>query len=166
MKPTWQVMWQKKKNNNKTISYFYIRHLMTRTFLTFVWKACSDILPTRANLFRRKIPIDPLCTVCGQVDETMTHALWECPLARNVWALVRGKLQKCGAAAPNFLLLARQMVAKLTGPELELWAMVSWSIWNARNRYHFEAKQSQPSDILCGATQWRSHMYTKAPQNF
>ena len=117
-----------------------------------VWRACSDILPTRANLFRRKIPINPLCTVCGQVDETVTHTLWECPLARNVWALVRGKLQKCGAAAPNFHLLARQMVAKLMGPELELWAMVSRSIWNARNRYHFEAKQSQPSDILRGAT--------------
>ena len=117
-----------------------------------VWRACSDILPTRANLFRRKIPINPLCTVCGQVDETVTHTLWECPLARNVWTLVRGKLQKCGAAAPNFHLLARQMVAKLMGPELELWAMVSRSIWNARNRYHFEAKQSQPSDILRGAT--------------
>ena len=88
--------------------------------MTFVWKAFSDILPTRANLFRKKIPIDPLYTVCGQVDETVTHALWECPLARNVWALVRGKLQKCGATTPNFLLLARQMVAKPTGPELEL----------------------------------------------
>ncbi|XP_075670149.1 uncharacterized protein LOC142639906 [Castanea sativa] len=112
----------------------------------------NDILPTRANLFRRKIPINPLCAICGQVDETIAHALWECPLARNVWALVRGKLQKCGVMAPNFHLLARQMVAKLTGPELELWAMVAWSIWNARNRYHSEAKQSQPSDILHGAT--------------
>ena len=82
----------------------------------------------------------------------VTHALWECPLARNVWTLVRGKLQKCEAVAPNFHLLARQMVAKLTGLELELGAMVAWSIWNARNRFHFEAKQSQLSDILRGAT--------------
>ena len=118
----------------------------------FVWRACSDILPAQANLFRRKVPIDPLCTVCGQVDEMVTHALWECPLARNVWALVRGKLQKCEVVAPNFHLLPRQMVAKLTGLELELWAMMAWSIWNARNRFHFEAKQSQPSDILRGAT--------------
>uniref|UniRef100_A0A7N2LR74 Uncharacterized protein n=1 Tax=Quercus lobata TaxID=97700 RepID=A0A7N2LR74_QUELO len=84
--------------------------------------------------------------------EVVEHSLaWE---DKKLWnkALVRGKLQKCGAAASNFHLLARQMVAKLTRPELELWATVSWSIWNARNRYHFEAKQSQPSDILRGAT--------------
>uniref|UniRef100_A0A7N2LLU9 Reverse transcriptase zinc-binding domain-containing protein n=1 Tax=Quercus lobata TaxID=97700 RepID=A0A7N2LLU9_QUELO len=26
----------------------------------FVWRACTGILPTRANLYRRRVPIDPL----------------------------------------------------------------------------------------------------------
>lgn len=38
--------------------------------------------------------LDSRCTLCGQHDETTTHILWDCPFARNVWALVRGKLQK------------------------------------------------------------------------
>ncbi|KAK9992584.1 hypothetical protein SO802_027569 [Lithocarpus litseifolius] len=58
----------------------------------FVWKACTDILPTRAHLYRRKVPIDPPCLICGQIDETVGHALWECPLAKNVWAVDQGRL--------------------------------------------------------------------------
>lgn len=51
---------------------------------TFVWQACFYILPTKANLFHKKVPVDPLCSVCGQADETTVHILWECPLAHNV----------------------------------------------------------------------------------
>ena len=118
---------------------------------TFLWRACSEILPTQANLARRRLPIDPQCDIYRHEEETVCHVLWECPLAVNVWALVKGKLQKCTFAAPDFYSLARQMKGKLTVKELEVWAMVSWSIWNARNRFYFERKQSQPADILHGA---------------
>ena len=30
----------------------------------FVWRACNDILPTRANLYRKKVYTDPLCAIC------------------------------------------------------------------------------------------------------
>ena len=62
---------------------------------TFLWRACSNILPTRDNLFRRKIQIDPICELCSQTRETCDHLLWECPFARNVWAMMKGKVQKC-----------------------------------------------------------------------
>ena len=70
----------------------------------------------------------------------------------HVWALVDEKLQKCGTMVQNFHLLARQMAEKLTNKELKILAMVAWSIWNARNCVCFESKESQPSDILMGAT--------------
>lgn len=117
----------------------------------FLWRACSDILPTRANIVKRRLPIDPSCAICGQAEESVCHALWECPLATNVWALVKGKLQKSSAVVQDFHSLARQMEDKLTGKEMEVWAMVAWSIWNARNRFYFEKKQSQPGDILHSA---------------
>ena len=103
----------------------------------FVWRACTDILPTRANLYRRKVPIDPLCSICGQTDETVGHALWECPMARNVWAMAQRRLQKCGIVAQNFYRLVRQLEGKLTGKEMETWATVTWAIWSARNRFCF-----------------------------
>ena len=66
-------------------------------------------------------------------------------------ALVKGKLQKSSAVVQDFHSLARQMEDKLTGKEMEVWAMVAWSIWNARNRFCFEKTQSQPGDILHSA---------------
>ncbi|KAL0002033.1 hypothetical protein SO802_015814 [Lithocarpus litseifolius] len=152
----------------------------------FMWRTCSDILPTSANLCRWRVPVAssstqwqlqefcPGCsystlkkfrvisvyfgcfetfrTICQQHEETVAHVLWECPIARNVWGMVQGQLQKCNSEASNFYILARQLEEKLPKKDLELWAMVSWSIWNARNRFHFEKKQSTPSDILQGVT--------------
>ena len=37
----------------------------------FVWRACTDILPTHANLYHKKEPLDPLCSIYGQTDETV-----------------------------------------------------------------------------------------------
>ena len=62
-----------------------------------------------------------------------------------------GKVVECNFKAPNFYILTRQMEEKLSKKDLEVWAIVSWSIWNARNQFHFEEIQSMPNDILHGA---------------
>ena len=105
---------------------------------TFLWRACSNILTTRENLHRRKVQLEPTCGLCCQCTETVEHVLWECPLARNVWALSSGKIQKCPNEAPEFYSLFRLLIDKLTPQELEQWATVSWAIWNARNKFCFE----------------------------
>ena len=117
----------------------------------FVWHACSNILPTSTNLCRKRIPLNPACAICQQHDEIVAHALWGCPLARNVWALVKGKMQKRSSEVEDFYILVRELMGVLTTKELEVWAIVSWSIWNACNGYLFDKKQSQPVDILQGA---------------
>ena len=68
----------------------------------FVCRACSNILPTRDNLHCRKINIDPRCEFCCQQLESAAHLLWECPFARNEWALCRGKIQKCSNHVQDF----------------------------------------------------------------
>ena len=35
--------------------------------------------------------------------------------------------------------------------DLERWATVAWSIWNARNKVYFERKQTHRRTILSGA---------------
>ena len=117
----------------------------------FVWRASSDILPTQANLVRRKVPVNPKCAICGMQDETFIHILWHCPLANNAWALVLGKLQKCDSSAQNFHDLACTLMEKLSKRDIEIWAMVAQSIWNAQNRFQFEATQTPPHAILKGA---------------
>ena len=82
--------------------------------------------------------------MCCQQRETVCHILWDCPLARNVWALVRGKIQKSNAHASDFFPLTRSMLESLPIEEMELWAVLSWAIWNARNKICFEDDQAQP----------------------
>ena len=60
-------------------------------------------------------------------------------------------MQKRGSEVEDFYILVRELVVILTTKELEVLTTVSWSIWNARNRYLFDKKQSQPSYILQGA---------------
>ena len=69
--------------------------------------------------------MDPSCTICRQHDETVAHVLWECPLARNVWAMVKGKLQKCNSEAQNFYTLARQMEENPMGFRLTLFTCIT-----------------------------------------
>ena len=117
---------------------------------TFVWRVCSDILPTRLNLCRKMTPLDLACAICQQHDETVAHALWGCPMAKNVWAMVEGKLQKRSSYAEDFYSLVRELMPALTKNEMEVWAIVSWAIWNARNKYIFDRKQTHPATVSEG----------------
>ena len=118
---------------------------------TFVWQECSNILPTRDNLHQKKLRVNPRCELCCQHHESTGHLLWECPFARNVWALCSGKIQKCSNEAQDFFLLFRTMVRRLPQAKLEKWAMVSWAIWNAWNKFYFEQVHLHPRKILNGA---------------
>jgi len=117
----------------------------------FLWRACSNILPTRDNLHRKKLQVEPWCAICHQPIETVCHILWECPLARNVWTLVKGRTQKSAAQASDFLALTRSMVERLPKEEMERRSAIAWAIWNARNKLCFENFQTLPEIILRGA---------------
>lgn len=117
----------------------------------FIWRACSNILPTRENLHRRKIAVDPQCEFCKQQPESVYHMLWECPFARNTWAVVKGRLQKCPNAVADFFDLLRLLQSRLDCSDLEVWAITAWALWNARNKFYFENMQLQPKAIADGA---------------
>jgi hypothetical protein len=74
-----------------------------RAAKTFVWRACSDILPTKEKLFQKHVTPDPLCPICSLEVETVMHALWECPSAKDVWAECPIRFQKCSYAAADFM---------------------------------------------------------------
>ena len=83
-----------------------------RKVRTFIWWPCSNILPTRDNLHRKKLRVDPRCEPCCRHHESTGHLLWECPFAKNVWALCSGRVQKCSNLAQDFFLLFGMMVRR------------------------------------------------------
>ena len=118
----------------------------------FIWRACSNVLPTRENLHRRRVKVDSRCDICCQQPESNSHLLWECPPARNVWAISKGSVQKCSNQVHDLFHLFRMLNDKLTKMELERWATTSWAIWSARNKFYFEKVQMRPRTIMDHAT--------------
>lgn len=68
-------------------------HVLNR-IRTLLWRACSDSLPTRVNLARRKIIHDNTYHICLLEPETTTHALWSCLKLASVWLPQFAKLKE------------------------------------------------------------------------
>ena len=52
---------------------------------TFIWRACRDILPTKANLARRKFLFDARSGCCEDGMEFTDHILLSCTYSDMVW---------------------------------------------------------------------------------
>jgi hypothetical protein len=60
----------------------------------FIWKFCSNALPTKVALHRRHIVSDPVCPVCLQCSKSHWHMVWECPASVAVWQECSRPIQK------------------------------------------------------------------------
>jgi hypothetical protein len=79
----------------------------------FLWHPCSEILPTRENLCRRKIIMDPLCPLCGIEVEFGFHILCQCPSAMDVWSSMGNiKFQKSNFLGPSFMQVVEGLFSK------------------------------------------------------
>ena len=126
-----------------------------------VWRACTNSLSTRLNLAHRRVIMDPLCQVCHQAQEDVTHALWACPYAQDVWAMASLKLQKAATSTADFYSLARLLFWRLDKDDKAEWLSITWALWMARNKYVFEGLLTPPSKVVeIGNNLWGD--YTKA----
>lgn len=131
-----------------------------------IWRASLNALPTRFYLCRRRILQDPCCPICNSASETTTHALWACPYAVSVWALSPGRLQKLPSSEVDFFLLARQFFQDMECETRELWAVICWAIWYARNKFIHESLLLPPQQTLDMATRLlRDYQIVKSGQH-
>jgi hypothetical protein len=99
-------------------------------------------------LAKRKIIEEAKCPIYVGNKKTTSHILWGCPMANNVWSLVKGKLQKSRVSNEEFEMIAMHLAKVLSREELEVWTVLSWAIWNARNKFVHEGVQPCPSSIF------------------
>ena len=52
----------------------------------FTWRALKDSLPSKLNLWKRKVVQDPICEFCSAQTEDLVHALWDYPSIHSAWA--------------------------------------------------------------------------------
>lgn len=85
----------------------------------FIWKAVKEALPTKLNLFKRKLAKDALCPICSRQEETATHALWSCEASSDVWAEMKNPMQKWWSCERSFFDIWEEMFSKLHKDVLE-----------------------------------------------
>ena len=50
----------------------------------FLWRAINNLLLTSENLWKRRVVQEPICQICSNNVETISHALLGCKIAKKV----------------------------------------------------------------------------------
>lgn len=92
----------------------------------FLWKACSNALPVKTNLVKRKVLVEDVCQICTKEAETTSHALWECKVLQEVWSSKFGWVDRNQAGHGSFCDLVTLIQEK---PQLlDQFATTAWII--------------------------------------
>ena len=93
-KSTYRLLAKSASNNQPGPSSFSVHKVFWSTIWMlnipnkikhFLWRACSESLPTKKNLYRRKLITNANCDFCHDHLEDVIHALWDCHLVKEIW---------------------------------------------------------------------------------
>ena len=103
----------------------------------------------RKNLKARGIQGDTCCARCGDPEESINHVFFECPPARQVWALSKipsdPNLFPIGSLIANMDHLFWRVNPKM---EDHQFAWILWYIWKGRNNKVFSNLDIDPRETL------------------
>ena len=108
-----------------------------------LWRACSNILPTWDNLWqkKKKWSLSVLCVANKEKLFAIFCGISLLLIMCRPW--LEERFKKAMPMSQIFSLLTRSMLEWLPIEEMELWAVLSWAIWNARNKIYFEDNQAR-----------------------
>ncbi|XP_041009473.1 uncharacterized protein LOC121253538 [Juglans microcarpa x Juglans regia] len=119
----------------------------------FVWRACTNSLPSKALLLKKSVGVTDKCPICKTENETILHALWQCTAVNDVWACKGSGVLKWSAMAEDFRDLWDRLCLKLNSSLLEEVIVILRGIWHRRNKFVFENIFSGPAQVIEGAIQ-------------
>uniref|UniRef100_A0A2N9GYK3 Reverse transcriptase domain-containing protein n=1 Tax=Fagus sylvatica TaxID=28930 RepID=A0A2N9GYK3_FAGSY len=100
----------------------------------FVWRASREALPTRVNLCKRHIPINPKCENCRKCPEDVLHAVWSCPVLTPVWDKEPWIHSLRATPIMDFADLFSKVLDIGTYQNTEAFSIICWSLWQRRNK--------------------------------
>ena len=134
---------------------------MPNKIKNFLWRVCSNALPTKENLKKRRIIDDASCNACQTEQESIFHALWECEKLSHVWAPCFSWVRTEHPGLRDI-----QDLINLLGQEvqrLELFGVVAWFIWSHRNKLRLNEKGLPSEKIFETAKVYLSNYQAKYP---
>lgn len=111
----------------------------------FEWRsACSNALPTKMNLVKRKILDDDICQLCQKTEST-PHALWEGETIQSLWNKNFSWVDRSQSARASFGDLVTLIRVR---PHLfDIFATIAWSLRCRRNKVHLN-EAAQPLERI------------------
>ncbi|XP_042944727.1 uncharacterized protein LOC122278613 [Carya illinoinensis] len=119
----------------------------TQATKSFLWRAATESLATNLNLFKRKMVESPLCPVCLLKPESISHALWSCNAAQDVWSMSSRRIQKLSSHARTFKEILKPILFQFLPLEVSEVAITTKAIWHRRNTWIFEQQFQSPSQV-------------------
>ncbi|KAM0830575.1 hypothetical protein ACQ4PT_066116 [Festuca glaucescens] len=115
----------------------------------FLWRIAHNSLPHRLSLLRRGMELDPVCPMCGRVNEDGAHLFLKCKPAKAIWRelkleKVREKLLLC-EGSKDFI----ANVLKLEQKQKLLTVGLLWWVWQARNKVVAGDRKKLQDSIPC-----------------
>jgi hypothetical protein len=141
----------------------------------FSWQVLHDKFPTRRNLHRRGVIVDPAatgCIFCGAGSETAVHLFLHCKLASGVWYKVCRWLGFHFVNPPSLFISFASFLGFTSSKKRKkglslIWHAVLWAIWKARNDLIFNNKSITEEEVvdlvIVSAWRWFLGRLTKHP---
>ena len=121
----------------------------------FLWRALFGALAVADCMRSHGLVINTLCPVCLVKEETVSHVLFECPLAASVWQISTLPQPENGftcSTTENILhLLQLRTRESLPANMRAAIPWILWGLWKARNSSVFVGKNSDPNVLLASA---------------
>lgn len=106
----------------------------------FLWRACSNNLPTRRNLIKRRCVREDFCGLCGEESETVDHVLLKCKNVSPVWYRSQLRLDTTRDEVGSFKDLLWTIMENYPVEYTALVGYTAWTIWKHRNMKYFDDK--------------------------
>lgn len=131
--------WIKRNRNlfehNEVWNIIWATHTMPKV-RNFLWRACSNIIPTKMNLVQRHISSDDKCPSCLNEAETLHHTLFHCRNVRDLWIPFLEQ-DHYPISDMNFQEIIKEWYSKLSITAFHYAITMCWLLWFRRNQIAF-----------------------------
>ncbi|CAL2239892.1 unnamed protein product [Prunus armeniaca] len=119
---------------------------------TFWWRVISGILPTKANLARKKVSLDEECMFYEGPTKSSIHILRDCPCAICAWrsSTLSSSWWNNDAYSPKDWVFC--CAEQLSCHDFANFLMVGWAIWEECNGLLWNNKKSRLEQVSLHAS--------------
>ncbi|RXH97723.1 hypothetical protein DVH24_010048 [Malus domestica] len=118
------------------------------------WRRSMNALPTKDNLWKKKMNVEPHCLFCEETIETVENLICVCSRAGAVWFSRPLAIQGQKNHRENFLEWVADLAGSLSRESFDLALMLIWSLWTQHNSLIWQGKALNPLEINCKMVAW------------